>query len=320
MFWKSGFDNVHFIIGSPRSGTTWLLRALNNHPQVYCTENRLFGQFCEIWPDNDGSKNVRITLDEYIHLGSAHMETESCNIKVAGLESRLMREYIKTLLEVQRRVSGKKIIIDKVTPYLGRSVLTLSKIREFFPNAKLIQILRDGRDVATSGAFDWLLKDGVGTHRYRHFVEKQTDTRLLRFFDDKFLSLWAQYWSNPIVAFEAIAQDALLIRYEEMLADQIKVLGRLARYLSISDDITILTECMKLSSFNIISGGRTQGEEDPVAKARKGVAGDWRRYFTRMDGELLNQLVGDMLIKYGYENNEYWYDILPENLSINAAH
>ena len=42
---------VHFVISAPRSGSTWLQRALNEHPQVFCTEHRLFGRFCEIWPN-----------------------------------------------------------------------------------------------------------------------------------------------------------------------------------------------------------------------------------------------------------------------------
>jgi len=315
MFSKSSFDNVHFVLGAPRSGTTWLMKALNFHPQIYCTENRLFGQFCQIWPNDDGTSNARITLDEYINISSGVMETELYGSDLDKIRNELMHQYLRGLFDVQRKLSGKKIIVDKVTPYVGRSILTLGKIREVFPDARIMQILRDGRDVITSGTFDWLLKDAAGTDRHEYFVNKITNPGLKRFFDNEVIELWAQYWTNPVVAFELIEPDTLLIRYEEMIDNQVQVLKKITGYLNISDDDKLLLECVNRSNFKVLSGGRNRGEEVATAKTRKGVVGDWKNYFTKQDGQLFDRLAGDILFKYGYENDRHWYEQLPEELS-----
>jgi len=63
---ESEFSNFNFILSAPRSGSTWLAKALNGHPDIFATENRLFGEFCEIWPNSDGSMSPRITFDEFV--------------------------------------------------------------------------------------------------------------------------------------------------------------------------------------------------------------------------------------------------------------
>ena len=44
--------------------------------------------------------------------------------------------------------------------------------------------------------------------------------------------------------------------------------------------------------------------------ARKGVAGDWKNYFNRVDGKLITDMLGDLMIEQGYvDSYEWWHKI-----------
>ena len=62
--------------------------------------------------------------------------------------------------------------------------------------------------------------------------------------------------------------------------------------------------------------GRPPGEEDPTAKARKGIVGDWKNYFTLADGELFDALAGEQMAAAGYEQNSDWVKHLPHQLDM----
>jgi len=63
--------------------------------------------------------------------------------------------------------------------------------------------------------------------------------------------------------------------------------------------------------------GRSEGDSSsPTAKARKGVAGDWKLHFTRRDGQLFHDIAGDTLIKLEYETDDSWISQLPDELEM----
>ncbi len=39
---------------------------------------------------------------------------------------------------------------------------------------------------------------------------------------------------------------------------------------------------------------------------RKGVAGDWKGAFTERDKQVFKEVAGNLLIKLGYEKDNYW--------------
>jgi hypothetical protein len=77
----------------------------------------------------------------------------------------------------------------------------------------------------------------------------------------------------------------------------------------------ILQRCVDEVTFEKMTG-RPAGSEKPTAKARKGIVGDWKNYFTRADGELFDQLAGQQLLAMGYEINHDWINGLPEELAL----
>ena len=305
---------LHFVLSAPRSGSTWLATALNHHPQIFATEQRLFGEFFEVWPNPRGGTAPRITLDAYAAAFAGHYFRDAL-----GLDFRQMREdfltfMVQQLIHYAHQKSGKPIIVDKVTPYTGTGDRVVAQIRRYLPRSKIILLVRDGRDVATSGVFDWLHKDGPGTERYRFFVERVSGLVLTRLFDDASLAHWANSWVETIRIFDGRRLDGR-IRYEAMKRDHAGELTQLFQLVGAAADPEVGKQCADHSTFDTMAG-RPAGDERPLAKARKGVVGDWRNYFTRRDGQLFHQIAGDCLIAEGYESSAEWIDTLPESLQL----
>lgn len=68
----------------------------------------------------------------------------------------------------------------------------------------------------------------------------------------------------------------------------------------------LLKRIVSFNAFERKAGGRAQGEEDAHHHYRKGVAGDWRNYFTPQVAAAFKDRYGDLLIGLGYETSLDW--------------
>jgi hypothetical protein len=304
-----------FIIASPRSGTTWISKALNVHPQVYCTERRLFGRYADL-VKNDAKDELRLrcTLDHFAYW--------SLKPQAIGGNKAVFKAYLKALQQEEYLSKGKRNVIDKITPYVHTSHVVSDGIKEHFPKSKLIFLLRDGRDVCTSGVFHWFNKQ-LASEELSDFEKSRRETFVNkapfkgdRFFTTSEIEEWAHTWSQPLREIDKFdSSKVLLISYEDMLQDQRQVLSQVYSHAGVSNSNAILDKCVEASTFKKMSGNREQGEAQANAHVRKGVSGDWKNYFVRQDAELFNEIAGDMLLKYGYVTDSNWVLKVPEKLS-----
>lgn len=303
---------IHFIISAPRSGSTWLTTALNHHPELFGTEQRLFGNFCEVWKNNDGSSTPRITFDKYATAFGTHYFYQFMNRDYDTFVEDFKKSFVNFLCHFAHGRTGKNIIVDKITPYPGTAQYVVDEIRRLFPDAKIIHLVRDGRDVLTSGTFDWLLKDAEGTDRHAFYFNPIPGMRLERFFDAKVIKKWAANWCETIDVFSD-PSASLRVSYEAMKQDMPSALQSVFETLEVDASKGIAENCAEHSTFERMSG-RPPGLEEPTAKARKGIVGDWKNYFTLPDGELFDALAGEQMAQMGYEPNSDWVKQLPLKL------
>ncbi|MEL7499102.1 MAG: sulfotransferase domain-containing protein [Planctomycetota bacterium] len=305
---------LHFIVSAPRSGSTWLTTALNHHPAVFATEHRLFGQFCEVWQNNDGSSSPRITFDKYAEAFGTHYFYQFMNRNYQSFVDDFKKSFINFLLHFAHGRTGKSVIVDKITPYPGTAELVVNEIRTLFPEAKIIHLVRDGRDVLTSGTFDWLLKDAEGTDRHEFYFNPIPGMKLERFFDAAVIKKWVANWCETVDVFADSPAD-YQVTYEAMKEDMAGALSGVFETLGVDHYDHLCIECEEATTFEAMSG-RPPGDEDPTAKARKGIVGDWKNYFTLADGELFDALAGEQMAAAGYESNSDWVKHLPLRLNI----
>ena len=300
-----------FIIASPRSGTTWLSKMLNAHQDVFCVERRLFGNYADFVEDIGAkSPRLRVTLDKYVNSLFLHHGLDAKN------KNTLTKSLLKTLEAQEKRLSGKSFLIDKITPYLNTSAEVLSQINTYYPKSKLVFLVRDGRDVLTSGVFHWFNKQPKDTvltdfeEQRRAIFKDNSEATLPRFFQDKEIQQWANEWVQPLRIIKQAKQthEVKIIFYEDMLTNPNKVLQEIFDFLSIKNNKTTIKACIEAGSFKKMSDGRVQGDAVQGAHVRKGVSGDWKNYFTYKDALLFDEIAGDALLEFGYETNKNWIE------------
>ena len=306
---------VHFTISAPRSGSTWLAKALGQHPEILSTENRLFGRFFELWKNQQGKTVPRITADEFITGLSRHTFYQSLGFETANdLATDLFSEFQTFLINYLQAKSGKSVIVDKITPYLGTSQRVVNSVRSR-PHSRIIHLIRDGRDVAVSGVFDWIAREDESSKRYKMFVERDPQLTLKRFFDDELLERWAQYWKEPIAALGPAQPSTLQVHYEKMLDNQAGVLEKIFEHLEVAADPEIANKCSEAVTFEKLTG-RPSGQAKLLAKTRKGTSGDWKNYFTKQDAQKFQACTGTLLQELGYEPDDSWIHACPEHLEL----
>jgi hypothetical protein len=315
-----------FVLAAPRSGTTWLNRMLNAHPDVCATETRIWGNYADFVIDGDHPEpRLRVTLDKYVDgllqfwdwspgRNTAEYARDVC---IEGMVEQLSRTAL--------RLSGKRVLVEKITPYLGTATTVCAGIERLFPGSSIAYLLRDGRDVALSGVFHWLQRvhaDVPATPfqkaRAAAFAGGgKSSWAESRFFEDKEIEEWARTWVEPIQAFHVgeRREGMHIVRYEDMISEVASALRSVLEYFNCSTRDGIVQHCVAAGSFSAMSGGRARGEAVAGAHVRKGVSGDWCNFFTRRDAEIFQHIAGELLLALGYESDPDWCRKCPEALA-----
>lgn len=168
-------------------------------------------------------------------------------------------------------------------------------------NIRYVVLYRDLRDVAVSNFF---YVRNTPWHP-EHHVYKGVDTQEgLAIFAQRTLPAYAQWvrsWhKNRDPSISAI------IRYEQLLADDRNVLKQVAKLFQLDDSDQTIERITQRNSFKSMSGGRSVGESNENAFARKGVAGDWVNHFNDELRKQYKEAIGDFLIEFGYEQSQDW--------------
>ena len=147
----AAFDPI-FIVGAPRSGTTLLRAMLSRHPRVGLSDETYYlytvYQRCRAFGDLANPANRKALIESY----TATQRVQQLEIDLSRLRDRLMAEgtsypaFCATLLQCYAEAQGKTRAGEK-TPAHARYVNTLL---EWYPNARVIHLVRDARDVCAS--------------------------------------------------------------------------------------------------------------------------------------------------------------------------
>jgi hypothetical protein len=313
------YEVVFFIAGEMRSGTSWLRRTLSAHPEIACGhEGSFFGRDYDheeipvyTGPVSSFTRALAVSKEfEVWHAlpwnrWSDGYEEDLRNLARLSIDYFLSKEVAKT---------GKSIVGDKSPQHTG----CLDEIHEIYPDAKIIHIVRDGRDVAVSAMHHWwrLAKDREGgvfeltpeeleiRDAYLQDREKFLASGRSIFTEER-LGQLARRWSYRVGKAHRdgtalYGERYLEIRYEDLLGDAPVTLWRVLELLGARGDDGAIKRCIQAGSFERVSS-RRRGEEDSRSFFRKGVAGDWRDVFTQRDLEIYAEFAGERLAEMGYE-------------------
>lgn len=318
---------VFFIVGQAKSGTSWLMRTLNYHPEILCKgEGRFFGR--------DYKREDVLQLTSKIQPSSLHAAILDADFLGAWIErsvwsrdddkdehlAGLTRAAIDYFLGARLAKSGKKIVGDK-TPFLNDKIT--EEIAEIYPDAKVLHIYRDGRDIAVSVMHHlWNHAGKHGGHvsldpeeearrdAYRGDPRRVLESNEGLFTEGRIRDL-ARSWSVQVT--RALVDGPKLfgeryaeVRYEDLLERPELEVGRLLRFLGAEAGENVTGRCVQSAAFEKWTKGRERGRENSTALLRKGVAGDWRSVFTDRDKTIFKEEAGDLLVALGYEKDHDW--------------
>lgn len=306
-----------FVVGRGKSGTSWLMRTFDAHPEILCRgEGRFFGKDWEREDLKDEQVGVpprslygAIRESEYLRRWierSVWSRSEDPEQHLAGV-TRAASEYF---LEQKLAESGKSIVGDK-TPLLTPDFIR--DIAEVYPDAKVIHIVRDGRDVTVSavhhkwnkskdqgGSLIMSQKDIERREAYRRAPEATS-----MFSEDELRGrarAWSEFVGQAVNDGPALLGDNYAeVRYEDLLERPENEIQRLLSFLGAESGEKTVKHCVQKTSFEKLSKGRKPGEEDATSFFRKGIAGDWKNVFTERDREIFGEVAGDLLSRLGYE-------------------
>jgi hypothetical protein len=240
-----------FVLGYGRSGTTMMGCILGNHPEVYMFRELNF--FEKLW---DRKHERELTITEAAELaarlifidrhGFANLKDPSEYLdKGRGIVERIQENAVtpvavyESFLKHTTAEQGKRIPCEQTPGY----VFYLPEILDLFPEAKIINMIRDPRDVLVSRKKKW--------RQYRLRTERFRLYRMLR--------TWAHYhpisssylWTAAVKAAQPFvdAGRVLQVRFEDVLLNPEVELRKVCDFIGISYYDRMLEVPIKGSSF-----------------------------------------------------------------------
>ncbi|MCB9111234.1 MAG: sulfotransferase [Anaerolineales bacterium] len=297
-----------FILGHARSGTTLLMRLLRLHPDVHCNYQ---AHFFTRKPMLKSLVNTPET-EEWL--------TRKSNRWNQGrdLSPLVLRAAADFIMERDAAREGKSIVGDK-SPSSTIHGQVVRDAHALYPDAKIIYIVRDGRDVLIS-------------ERFRNFVEESKfltaeDKRIMSdlrvdsapfsdgrrsIFTETSIRNIAKRWADDLHEIDSegvnlYGENYISLRYEDLLAQPFAELSRLWKFLGVKKIGRALEkQLLAEMSSNPDEEWQAKRNEGIASFLPKGQAGNWRRLFTEKDKALFKEVAGELLVKWGYEKDLSW--------------
>jgi hypothetical protein len=296
-----------FIFGHARSGTTLLMRLVRLHPEVHCNYQAHF------FTRQPLLKSLVDTPEAEEWL------TRKSNRWNQGrdLSPLVLRAAADFILERDAAKEGKRIVGDK-SPSSTIHGQAVRDVHSVYPDAKLVYIVRDGRDVLIS-------------ERFRNFVEESRfltaeDKRIIAdlrsdpvsftdgrrsIFTETIIRRVAKGWVTNLQETEdegrrLFGENYYGLRYEDLLVHPFAEMQKLWEFLGVKAERSLEKTILEEMSSNPDEEWQSRRNEDIASFLPKGQAGNWTRLFTARDKSLFKEVAGDMLIQWKYEKDLTW--------------
>ncbi len=279
---------LFFLIGFPRSGTTWLQRALDGHDQIRCLGEAHFVDilFRNFQTSFQGfNRSIRQQGGTVAHLKEFGGHVSALSYDTQDLHLLL---YYSMYIMFDKWVDSPNIrIIGEKTP---DNIRALNLLASIFPHARFVHIVRDGRDCAVSGWF--FNKSGLDKGKT---VAQSFDSYILRF-----VKQWKSEVEFARQAAKRVKDRYLQLSFEDLIGDPAGQLTGVCRFLGASTNERSVERCIDGARFEALTGGRSTGIEDEASFYRKGIAGDWKNHISPDLAEQVWRIAGDTLTALGY--------------------
>lgn len=279
-----------FIIGCPRSGTTWVQRLLLSHPAI-CggQESSFFDFFGPLaskfrFEERNGTQTRRVGL--------------SCYWDFESFRHEILRFWKQTFRGIVEGKPSASLLLEK-TP---QHAMHIANITEYLPTARFIHVIRDSRAVVAS-----LLaarRDGWGSH---WAPRSARDAAIL----------WYHYVTTvrrDSAGFGAASYTE--VRYEDLKRSPVAEVERLLGFLGLDASPEQVGEIVAAQDFERQKrlGGTPLAGRDAVAQSepqgffRRGEVDSWRRELGLLQKATVWRYTRRLMWEVGYT----WEGRLPQ--------
>ena len=297
-----------FIFGHARSGTTLLMRLARLHPEVHCNYQ---AHFFTRQPLLKSLVNTP-EAEEWLARKSNRWN------QGGDLSPLVLRAAADFIMESDAAREGKMIVGDKSpsSTIHGQAVRDMHAV---YPDAKLVYIVRDGRDVLISERFrNFIEESKFLTSEDKSIVEGLRKDQMpftngtRSIFTVAFIRRVTKGWVTNLAETEDEGQrlfgkNYFSLRYEDLLNNSFEEMSRLWKFLGVKNVNKSLDKAIKTEmSSNPDEEWQSKRNEDISSFLPKGQAGNWTRLFTEKDKSVFKEVAGEMLVKWKYEKDLNW--------------
>ena len=274
-----------FIIGAPRSGTTWLQAMVGAHPSICTTDElKIFDFFTGPWAKS---------WENLLKLQKDGRGARRHGLTGVWSEDEF-RQFLREFLErVYSRILERKpeaiVILDKTPGYSDY----VEHINWLVPQAKFIHLIRDGRDVVVSLQ---AASQGWG----KMWAPKKVETA-------------AHLWKSTLLGARKGQQYGnryLEIRYEDLLTNGAPILSSIFDFVGVPAtpaDAAAIFESHQFQKMKQNAAG-VQNFGLPEGFFRKGQDGDWQNSLKPRQRYSIHETAGDLLNELGYAQDSWWFE------------
>jgi hypothetical protein len=269
-----------FVLGSPRSGTTLLYHMLLSAGNfaIYRAESEVL----HLLEPRFGDLSVERNKKRLMHAWLKTRLFAATGLDAAPLQERVMAEcrnggdFLRIVMEETARRQGVARWAECTPDHL----LYLPRIKQTIPEALVIHIIRDGRDVALS-------------------MERQNYPRQLPW-DMKSRRMAAGlYWEWMVrkgrEQGRELGADYIEVHYEDLVSRPQQVLNRLSAFIGQALDY----EQIQRVGIGSVSQPNTSFKAEAVDDGFSPV-GRWKKHFTPGELATFEELLGEALPELGY--------------------
>lgn len=282
---------VPFIVGVPRSGTTLLRLMLDAHPEVAIpSETHFIPDVANAFRDRrTDARRLTELLVAHHRWGDFHLDADELRARFERIQPLNAADSVRAFYRLYAEGQGKRRWGDKTPGYVKK----LRVIGRLFEEARVIHIIRDGRDVALSViSMNWGANEA-----------------------SKVAEMWVRRIS---LARESAAElpGYIEVRYEDLVEDTDPVLHRVCGLIELDFDPVMLeyhrgaAERLREKERDLRKPGRERVQPAAARMASHALAtrppqadrlARWRTEMSPEDVAAFEAIAGERLTELGYE-------------------